>query len=171
MCRKCKKQIHDEKLAGRCGQCTGKEHYRCTRTGKENEAEYRKGTLSFKCTLCCAPGLWDAIPEEEEQEESEEVEETEITMASVLQENEGLKLKLVDYEENAKSIIKEAQGISCDNTELVKEVNILSNEVQKLRQELNKVRGNNKALAVENSNFKVSNKDTTVEINDLIAKN
>ena len=63
VCRKCRNRIHEESDAGTCIQCGGKEHYRCTRTSKDNENEYKNGTLLFTCTLCCAPGLWEVSPD------------------------------------------------------------------------------------------------------------
>ena len=167
VCRKCAKNIHDEKLVGTCAQCGGKEHYRCTKTSKENEMEYKTGMLPFRCSLCCAPGLWDIAQKESEKE----IHETagEIDPSSLLQENETLKMKVLEYEDNEKEIIKEAQGISDDNTKLVQEVNVLSNEVQQLRHELNKLRGNNKSLAVENNKLKMS-KDNKTELDNLRAK-
>ena len=127
--------------------------------------------------MCCAPELWDLLDDDIEQNVEQES-QTEIrSTTSLIEENERLKQELAEYEENEKGIIKEAEGISSDNTRLVQEVNSLNEELdiaridlsnaRHLNDELSKLRHNNKALALENSKLKQMNKEATVEIRNL----
>ena len=156
ICRKCRKSIHDTASCGTCSQCGGKEHFRCTKTSKENEEEHRNGSLLFTCSLCCAPGLWDMAIGEEEEEKSEE------TITSIIQEKESLTVEVERQREKESRIIQEAQGIAEDNTLLVKEINIMNEERRKLQNELVQLRGNNQALAVECNNLKSKCRNTEV---------
>ena len=58
-CRKCNKEIKpaQQSEAGKCGQCKGMEHYRCSKTNKKYMKELKEGSLPFKCTRCCLPGM------------------------------------------------------------------------------------------------------------------
>ena len=76
---------------------------------------------------------------------------TEQTLNNVLCQNEELNLKIQQYAEKEELLKSEAEGISDDNTALVKEINILRKELQELQTEMTKIRGNNKSLAVENN--------------------
>ena len=171
ICRNCKKQIHDNSSAGSCVTCNGKEHYRCTKTSKMNENEYKNGNLPFKCSMCCAPELWNLLQDDKEQESNEMREENQVTGISAEEENKILKLQVSEFEENTKCIIKEAQGISNDNTRLVQEISRMTEELEQARMELSKLLLNNKALAVENTKLKQSNKETISEIRNLKSRN
>ena len=58
-CCKCKKEVKQAKLteAGQCVKCKGMEHYRCNVTNKKYINQFKDGSLPFKCTSCCLPGI------------------------------------------------------------------------------------------------------------------
>ena len=126
--------------------------------------------------MCCAPELWDLLNDDDNDEQTDGQESQE-TVSSLAEENETLRCKIVEFEENEKAIIREAQGISSDNTRLVQEINRLSEEVElsrvelsSLRQQKNeliKLQQNNKTLAVENSKLKQSNTNATMQIKSM----
>lgn len=189
VCCKCKNRIHKDSDAGTCIQCNGKEHYRCTKTSKDSENEYKNGTLSFICTLCCAPGLWESSPDgieiedateegnkrkendeikasckdknNKEQEKQEEEEETEEGGERKSLEPHYYDDEIKKYVKREEAIIREANKIATDNTKLVQEINVMDIEIKKLKQALSTVRGNNKLLAVEMNRLKAENQNTT----------
>ena len=190
ICRKCRNRIHEDSDAGTCTQCGGKEHYRCTKTSKENENEYKNGTLSFMCTLCCAPGLWEPTPDGIEEEliteaqadegrrkakdkEKYEEESKVSSHRNSKDETEGNKRKSLEtqdskseikqYMKREEAIIREANKIATDNTKLVNEINEMDMEIKQLKQALKTVRGNNKLLAVEMNRLKADNQRTASE--------
>ena len=59
-CCKCKKEIKQAKIAeaGQCVECKGMEHYRCNMTNKKYLKQFKDGSMPFKCTSCCLPGVF-----------------------------------------------------------------------------------------------------------------
>ena len=109
LCRKCMRRVLDSEAAGTCIVCKGKEHYRCTRTSKANELEYKNGSAPFKCSQCCAPGLLEVLTENIEENSEATAEQT---LNDVIQQNEILNQKIQQYVEREEVIKCEAQGIA-----------------------------------------------------------
>ena len=124
-CKKCSKFIHTEG-AGQCIVCGGKEHFACTKTGKEFENEFRNGLLSFYCAECCLPGFRGTHSNMNAHYYTCNCEDIE---------SNGHDDKCIRLEEQNNKVLQENKALLMDKSVLVKEVTELRQQVMVLKKE------------------------------------
>ena len=129
-CRRCDKFIHTEDV-GECVICKGKEHFGCTKTGKEHKLDYKNGELTFTCVECCLPGF---------KKTQESLHRHYDTCSCNNPETNGHEKHCTKSKVENEKLINANKLLTSDNSELVKEVKALTRQLLVLKKENNQVK-------------------------------
>ena len=175
ICKRCTRVIHNTEAAGQCGSCTSKEHYNCTKTGREHEAEFRSGALTFICVECCLPGFQNAqklAKAPYNQQNTEMHQEDHLCLGSTLSESDEVtnNQKLIRLLRENEQLTKDNIILVKDNTMLVDEIKSLKNTNKNQSTEITQLTHEAKALHKRNEELNSSKLKATRNLKEVEIK-
>ena len=149
ICCKCNKEIKREKMldAGQCTTCKRMEHYRCSMTNKKYVNQFKDGSLPFKCSRCCLPGI--GVPKLDLRSTSTEKDTASINPSSVD--------TVTDIKESIAGTPEESGGTMCKTSvieELQKHNVLLTAELKSLMEKEAQTDLKMKLLIADNNQFR-----------------